>query len=388
MTSTSLPVFLVGSLEVEMRDSLSMDLARFGVALAIYYLVASVSSVPGSRLSERIGGDRSLRSAAVMSSVVLILIATGVRDWSELVPVMMVAGFAASLAQPSANLLLAESFPRTRQGIAFGVKQSAAPLATLLGGVAVPVIALSIGWRWAFASASVVACASAVALPRLPGGPRLTRAAARNAGEGMSVAPLLVLSVGFFFGLAAAGSLTGFVVASGVAAANLSRGDAGVVAAVGGGVGVSVRLVAGWSADHHIRRYFLAVAGMLGVGALGYAGLAAGAQDASPVLYAVAAVVAFGVGWGWNGLFNFAVVRSYPMAPAWATGITQTGGRLGAMVGPLVFAFVAKGESYAWAWSFAATAAACSAVAVLVGRWLMARSATGGRPVNEKGSWG
>ena len=76
------------------------------------------------------------------------------------------------------------------------------------------------------------------------------------------------------------------------------------------------------------------------------------------------------------------------MAPAWATGITQTGGRLGAMVGPLVFAFVAKGESYAWAWSFAATAAACSAVAVLVGRWLMARSATGGRPVNEKGSWG
>ena len=36
MTSTSLPVFLVGSLEVEMRSSLSMDVARFGVALAIY----------------------------------------------------------------------------------------------------------------------------------------------------------------------------------------------------------------------------------------------------------------------------------------------------------------------------------------------------------------
>lgn len=131
MTSTSLPVFLVGSLEVEMRSSLSMDVARFGVALAIYYLVASVTSVPGSRLSERIGGDRSLRTAAALSALALLSIAGAVNDWSELVPALMVAGFAASPAQPSANLLLAESSPKTRQGIAFGVKQSAAPLAAL-----------------------------------------------------------------------------------------------------------------------------------------------------------------------------------------------------------------------------------------------------------------
>ena len=75
MTSTSLPVFLVGSLEVERRSSLSMDVARFGVALAIYYLVASVTSVPGSRLSERIGGDRSLRTAAALSALALLSIA-------------------------------------------------------------------------------------------------------------------------------------------------------------------------------------------------------------------------------------------------------------------------------------------------------------------------
>ncbi len=377
MTSTSLPFFLVGSLEVEMRSSLSMDVAKFGVALAIYYLVASVASVPGSRLSERIGGDRSLRTAAALSALALLSIAGAVNDWSELVPALMVAGFATSLAQPSANLLLAESFPKTRQGIAFGVKQSAAPLASLLGGVAVPLIALSVGWRWAFASAAAVATVSAIALPRLPGGPRLTRAAAREAGQGMSVVPLLVLSCGFFFGLLAASSLIGFVVASGVAAAHLSRGGAGIVAAVGGGVGVSVRLLVGWRADHSMRRFFLVVAGMLGLGALGYAGLGVGAHDASPVLYAVAAAASFGLGWGWNGLFNFAVVRSYPTAPAWATGITQTGGRLGAMAGPLAFAFIVKGDAYAWAWSFAGVAAVLGAVAVLVGRPLIVREAAG-----------
>ena len=371
-----------------MRRTLSMDVAGFGVALAIYYLVASVSSVPGSRLSENIGGDRSLRTASVLSALALVSIAAGVGDWTELVPALMVAGFASSLAQPSANLLLAESFPKSRQGIAFGIKQSAAPLAALLGGVAVPVIALSVGWRWAFASAALIAGASAIALPRLPDGPRLTRAAARRAGEGMSIMPLVVLSCGFFFGLAAASSLTGFLVASGVAAAALNRGDAGIVAAIGGGVGVSVRLLVGWHADHRMRRFFYVVAGMLGVGALGYAGLAAGARDASPSLFAIAAAVAFGMGWGWNGLFNFAVVRSYPMAPAWATGITQTGGRLGAMAGPLVFGFVVRGESYAWAWSLAGVSAALGSVAVLVGRELIARGGAGVHRLPEHGELG
>ncbi len=30
--------------------------------------------------------------------------------------------------------------------------------------------------------------------------------------------------------------------------------------------------------------------------------------------------------WGWNGLLNFAIIDQYRERPAWATGITQTGG--------------------------------------------------------------
>ena len=83
--------------------------------------------------------------------------------------------------------------------------------------------------------------------------------------------------------------------------------------------------------------------------------------------------VAFAVGWGWNGLFNLAVVKAHGRAPARATGIVQTGGRLGSMFGPLLFALLLTHWSY-WVGWLAAAAEACVAAAVLtVGAALVRR---------------
>ena len=40
--------------------------------------------------------------------------------------------------------------PPSRLGLSFGIKQAAIPIATLLAGVAVPTVALTVGWRWAY----------------------------------------------------------------------------------------------------------------------------------------------------------------------------------------------------------------------------------------------
>jgi len=68
-------------------------------------------------------------------------------------------------------------------------------------------------------------------------------------------------------------------------------------------------------------------------GALAFGLLAIG----RPGAHVLGAVVAYGVGWSWPGLVNFAVVRRYPRRPAAATGVTQTGTCVGAMLGPLGF---------------------------------------------------
>jgi cyanate permease len=70
--------------------------------------------------------------------------------------------------------------------------------------------------------------------------------------------------------------------------------------------------------------------------------------------------------WGWLGLLDLAVVRANPGAPAAATGITQTGGYIGAGTGPLVFGFLAHSVSYQAAWA-AVAVAMCLAAACMLG---------------------
>jgi MFS family permease len=85
------------------------------------------------------------------------------------------------------------------------------------------------------------------------------------------------------------------------------------------------------------------------------------------------ALLAFAAGWGWPGLFNFAVVKTSPGAPAAATGITQTGASGGAAVGPLVFGLVAEAASYQVAWLVCGAFALGSLVAIVAGRRMILR---------------
>ena len=64
--------------------------------------------------------------------------------------------------------------------------------------------------------------------------------------------------------------------------------------------------------------------------------------------------LAFGAGWAWPGLFNLAVVLANPASPGAATGITQTGTYMGAVLGPLLFGFLAEHLSFGWSWVVAA----------------------------------
>jgi MFS family permease len=111
------------------------------------------------------------------------------------------------------------------------------------------------------------------------------------------------------------------------------------------------------------------VATMLGIGVVGFALLATG--DSGLIL--PGALLAFGAGWGWPGLFNFAVVKTNPRAPAAATGITQTGASGGAALGPLVFGLVVEATSYDAAWLVSGAIALAALIAILVGRRMLLR---------------
>ena len=189
-----------------------------------------------------------------------------------------------------------------------------------------------------------------------------------RAGD-VPLTPLILLALGIGLGSAAANPLGAFTVESAVSAGT-EVGVAGLLLALGSAAGVAVRVVAGYLADKMNSGRLRLVAGMLGVGTAGFVLLASGAIP----LLVLGVVLAFAAGWGWPGLFNFAIVRTNPRAPAAATGITQTGASSGAAAGPLAFGFVVEGSSFGTAWLLYGALALVAAVTILVGRHMLLRS--------------
>lgn len=367
--AASLAVFLVGALAVQLRQSLHFGPAALGVAVSLYYVGAAVGSVPFARLSEAIGGGRVMRLASLAAGLLLGLLAVVLHSWGELCVLLLAAGLVSSSMAPATNLFLARRADPSHQGAAFGLKQAAIPASALLGGLAVPALALTVGWRWAFASGAVLAGAAAASVPRSHSTLAQHRARAVAADRG-PLLPLVVLAIGFGFGVFAASGLSAFAATSAVEA-GASHADAGLLVALGGAVAVGARIVSGILADRRGGRHLPVVAGMLVAGGGGYALLALAVAARSELLFAIGLAAAFGAGWGWNGLFNFAIIRTHPLAPARATAITQVGGRLAGAVGPLSFGLIVAHGSYSTAWGLDGAMLVAAAAVILFGRRLL-----------------
>ena len=366
-----LPVFLTGGVSVQMRADLGFSTAALGAAATIFFGASAAGSAVLGRLAESAGSHRSMRLAAWASLVALAGIAVFARSWGVLVSFLVLGGLANALAQPASNALIIERVRPGRQGLAFGIKQSAIPAATLLGGVAVPLVALTVGWRWAFVVGGGAALLTAVVLPG--GGPRRRGHAPRERVPVGSGFPLVLLAVGGGLGSAASKALGAFVKSSGVAAGNGTRA-AGMLQAGESEVGLAVRMGGGWLADRTSFRPLAGVEAMLAGGAAGLLLMSRGTVAA----FVPGTLIAFGSGWSWPGLFNLAVARDHPHAPAAATGITQTGVYAGGALGPLLFGVVAERWSYGTAWATAAVLGVTAAATVFLARRLLV--APGVRP--------
>ncbi|GAB4324485.1 MAG: hypothetical protein Kow0010_06460 [Dehalococcoidia bacterium] len=366
--SGSLPAFLTGGLSVQVRDDLDFSAALLGLAVAVYFGVSAAGSAYMGRSALRIGLDRSV-SLAAGGSAGAMLVAAVAPGYAVLVLAMALAGVANALAQPAANGVLIRDVPESWRALSFGIKQSAVPMATLLGGLAVPVIALTIGWRWAyvFAAAGALAVAFFAWYQRRASTALATGSTVLD-GRELEYAPLLVLGASAALGAAAASTLGTFVTASAV---DLGTGEAtaGLLLAMGSILGITMRLATGWFSDRSLRDPLTLVIGLLAGGTTGYALMAGGAVP----LFVPGVALAFALGWSWPAMFHFAVSRRYGSAAAAATGVTQSGVYVGGVVGPVTFGLIVESASYAAAWAVAGVSCGLAAVGMALGRWMMAQ---------------
>jgi MFS family permease len=367
-----LPAFLTGALAVGIRAELDFGPAALGLAVAWFFVTSALCATPLGQLVERFGLRLSLTAGAAASAVALGGLAAA-PHYVLVLAAMTVGGAANALVQPAVNALLSERIPSARLGFAFGVKQSAIPAATLLGGLAVPTLATVVGWRGTFAVAAAAAALSAAAAwfgRDVTAGASFVRGARRRVRDMPEVRSLILLSTGGFFGAAAATSLGAFLVDAGVAT-GLPEASAGLLMALASALGLTARISLGWYVDRRpARSRYGTIVTLLCLGVPGYVLLTSDV----PALYVVGALLAYAAGWAWPGVFHYAVVSQNPVTPATATGVVQTGMSLGAGLGPLGFGVLAERAGYDAAWVLAAVLGSIAAVLFLLGRAHLRRS--------------
>jgi MFS family permease len=362
----SVPVFLVGGLAVQISADLRFSPAGLGLAVSAYFGATALASVPAGALVEKFGSTAIARCGIALSATSLLAVAALARSLWSLVLILALGAGANAMGQLASNTSLSRHVPRRRQGLSFGVKQAAIPVSTLLAGVAVPLIALTLGWRWAFVFAALGAAAALWLVPverdeadRSPG------AAGRRA-----TSALVVIGLAAALAAAAANALGTFLVDSAVAR-GIAPGPAGLALTLGSLVCVLARVGGGWQADLLPGRQVGVIAGLLATGAIGLALIAVPGRAA----LIVGVVLGFGLGWSWPGLMNFAVVRLHPQAPAAATSITQTGVYAGGCIGPLALGAVAEAAGYPTMWTVAAIAMFSAAALMVLGSSMLRRHA-------------
>lgn len=358
-----LPGFLTAALVVQIGLDIGLTLTGLGILIGVFFGVAALVSPAVGRISERVGWATGLRSATLLSAAAFATIGWLAESVPMLAASLVVGGAASSLAQTSSNLAIARCVIPSRHGWLFGIKHACVPAALFLAGLAVPTIALTVGWRWAFRAATVLAVLTAALVPRREQPFTLTPGRLSvDAPIGKPRTPrylLVILAIAVGLGIGAIDPLGSFFVGYSVSI-GVEEQIAGLLLAVGGACGIVARLVAGRLIDRMAQSDFTVIASMITVGALGITVLNLGGYRG----LILGGLLAFSAGAGWSGLFTFAVVKDNPEAPAAAWGIAQTGKFIGAAIGPLVFGIVADRVSFSAAFWM-------STIALLVAAGLM-----------------
>ncbi len=350
-----LPLFLTGAMAVQISRDIGASATSVGMMASMFAFATMAGSAPLGRMVGRWGVRRSMRASALAAALALLAGAASTSLW-WLGAALFLGGIGNALSQPAGNALVAAQLSARHFGIGFAIKQSGIPVATLLGGLSVPLIALTLGWQAAYLAAAALAL---VAIPLIPADREVTPGRAEAAVPRKLVVPLWGLALGASAAVVAATSIGALGAAGGVAA-GLPEATAGYLVALGGLAGLIVRLSAGTAADRFSFDALHGVALLCVLGAVGWALMAIG----EPVMFAIGLVVANAFGWGWPGLQHLAVARRFPTATAAASGVSQTGVAVGLLVGPALLGATAGGFGWTWTWLLAACAAVVGAVAV------------------------
>jgi len=381
MTAGVFQLFVFAVLAAPLIADIGLSRTELGILGSINTLVGAVSSPFTGRLTDRIGPGRAVVACLVVSAAGMAALAASPGIWA-MSAAAVVGGIPQGWTNPATNGLIASRVAPGRRGTLTGVKQSGVTLGTFLAGVSLPALEQAFGWRGAVGiyAAGFLAAAIVVQLALAPD--RLAPAVERRAAAvGTAISPLIwwITFYAFFMGLAS-GAVGRFLPLFAEESLGFSTATAGLIAALGGLLGMGARIGAARIAEHRVAPARL-MAVLAGVGTAFCVMLALVTPATRGLMWLSPPLNAIGTN-AWNAVAMLAVITFVSTAAAGrASGRVMFGFLLGlATAGPITGWVVDRTGDYQQVWF---GAAAVSLVAVVIMTTLQHRTGRPPRPLDE-----
>ena len=242
MAVSTMTSHALGILANFLIEEFSITRAELGAVIAVSSALGAVVAIPSGRVVDLIGAKRSLLVVFALSALPFFLYAVA----GNMVVMYLASAIAAvplSSANSATNKTIALHVARRRRGIVTGVKQSGVSLALFLSGVALPPVALRLGWRAALAIAGALTLLALVSTGYIVPSQSEDHRARTYGSGGLRLDPGLVALTLFAFLLGFANSSVAFLPLYAQEVLDLSPVLGGVAAGLAGFAAVVGRVV-------------------------------------------------------------------------------------------------------------------------------------------------
>ena len=327
-------------------DDLGLTRAELGWVVAAFSAVGALASPSIGRVTDVLGGRRTLAAVFLLSGLGLVSISVAPGYW-WLFAAAVLTGLGQASANPGTNKLISVHIPVGRRGAVTGLKQSGVQIGVFLAGLLLPTGALAWGWRTTLAIVGAVSILTLVAVRLVvPPDVQPTKTPGRTTTTVWTPPIIWLTSYGFLMG-AAGGAVNTYIPLYGEEAIGLTVTAAGLVAGVAGLIAFFARI---WWARHSEQSgdYVLALTWIAGL-SVAFVGALLAAETGGEWLLWVGALGLGASATAWNAVGMLAVmVFAGREQSGGASGVVLLGFLAGLGLGPPAFGWsVDELDSYA-----------------------------------------
>lgn len=146
MCTGTFTAYVMAVLGPYLTEEFGLSRTAFGSLSTVLFAIAAASSVLIGRMADRLGGKWLLMGTFIMYSAGAVLLSAA-QSVSWLVASVVLGGVALATTNPATNQLIAARTAVSQRGWMTGIKQSGGQLSAIVAGVALPTVAVAVGWR-------------------------------------------------------------------------------------------------------------------------------------------------------------------------------------------------------------------------------------------------